>query len=308
MLLPALGRAREQARRAVCATNLHAIHQGLQTYANEYSGRFPSWGQRVPGFTSMGYGWDWDPADPSATPPSSAVYSNPRNLWILVRKQLANGKIFICPSDNDAGDPWEPADVRKVFDFQNRTQLSYSFQYQGPGGLDQDGKPVRIWNTSLRDDPRLVLMADKSPMFEARNPTQTDPTVGCDFEIVDTFVDALSGVTFGIADQKFEYVLDKQDDLDFLNSQNHRAEGQNVLRLDGSAFWAGNPWVGASYDLIWTVQDADNIDADDQSNDLVARAQGEYNVSVGNEDTLLDEWVLKPRFNKRRFPDSFLVP
>jgi prepilin-type N-terminal cleavage/methylation domain-containing protein len=41
MLLPALGAAREQARRAVCLSNLKQIGLALVMYADTYDGRFP---------------------------------------------------------------------------------------------------------------------------------------------------------------------------------------------------------------------------------------------------------------------------
>ena len=41
MLLPALSRAREQARRAVCANNLRQIALSMMVYASDYDGYFP---------------------------------------------------------------------------------------------------------------------------------------------------------------------------------------------------------------------------------------------------------------------------
>jgi len=41
ILLPSLNRAREQANRVKCASNLRQIGQGLQMYANENKGNFP---------------------------------------------------------------------------------------------------------------------------------------------------------------------------------------------------------------------------------------------------------------------------
>lgn len=41
MLLPALARAREQARRGVCMTNLKQVGLALHIYANDWGGYFP---------------------------------------------------------------------------------------------------------------------------------------------------------------------------------------------------------------------------------------------------------------------------
>ena len=41
LLLPSLTRAKEQARRILCASNLHQIAVGSVAYANDYSGQLP---------------------------------------------------------------------------------------------------------------------------------------------------------------------------------------------------------------------------------------------------------------------------
>jgi len=47
ILLPSLNRAREQANRVKCASNLRQIGQGIQMYANENRGQFPDTLDRV---------------------------------------------------------------------------------------------------------------------------------------------------------------------------------------------------------------------------------------------------------------------
>lgn len=44
ILLPSLGRARESARRIVCASNLKSLHQATMLYANNYNDQFPVFG------------------------------------------------------------------------------------------------------------------------------------------------------------------------------------------------------------------------------------------------------------------------
>ena len=47
ILLPSLNRAREQANRVKCASNLRMIGQGIQMYANENRGQFPDTMERI---------------------------------------------------------------------------------------------------------------------------------------------------------------------------------------------------------------------------------------------------------------------
>jgi len=320
ILLPALGRAREQAHRTVCMSNLHAIHQGLQAYATDNNGHFPAWpwrdqdGTLFAGFEEIGNaaGNCAGCLDDLLVPGGNEVHSNTRCLWMLVRAQLADPKLFICPSDPDAGEPFNPANVEKVYDFQNRSQVSYSFQYQGPR-LDGNN-PVSGWNTTLRDDARLVILADKSPWLvpEQDAYSTNGNTFAPDPDFVATMQNDINVGSNGqiwIDTDSYEFKVDvDKDTLSILNSQNHGGEGQAVCRLDGSVSWARHPWVGANSDCIWTVQDSSDgaIDSDDEETALEARAKGIYDDP--SKTAALQHWVAKPKFNKRKFPDSFLVP
>ncbi|MCH7592074.1 MAG: type II secretion system protein, partial [Planctomycetes bacterium] len=54
MLMPGLARAREAARRAFCANNLHQVGMALQMYADEADGRYPRLQHvRIPGEESL---------------------------------------------------------------------------------------------------------------------------------------------------------------------------------------------------------------------------------------------------------------
>jgi type II secretory pathway pseudopilin PulG len=358
ILMPALGRAREIARRTVCLANLRGIAQGCVTYAESAKGHLPSWGQTKAGFNAIGDAWDWDGVSTKtfnpavAAPTGYSPVSNTRNLWKLVQMQAADTKTWLCPSDGEAGEPFTPAVLKSqdpaassISDVQNRSQFSYVFQYQGPALVSAKGDVLRGWNTTLKDDPKLVILADSSPAFKAKNASAVQTTAASDliahsfefacdtpsstFPTGDTFVKALFNVK-GITTAKphwnpstatAEYAFTNSKDQQDLNSPNHRGEGQNFLRLDGSGDFAGDPWAGAYKDNIWTVQDAAAYEAATPTDDdiLIARMKGWYRPTATEAgqgaaatatydiDKLMPDWVRRPE-SRKDYPDSFLVP
>ncbi len=93
ILLPALARAREAARRSSCQNNLKQMGVIMKMYANESGGLFPRlhgdqpWGAVLPAACAGGT------LRASLAPQISAVYP----------EYLTDLKVLICPSDPDAG-------------------------------------------------------------------------------------------------------------------------------------------------------------------------------------------------------------
>jgi len=79
MLLPALARAREQARRAACISNLKQIGLAIKMYAQDYREYYPT--------TSAA----WSTTNPNATAAGA--------LNLLYPKYISAEKTFVCPSD-----------------------------------------------------------------------------------------------------------------------------------------------------------------------------------------------------------------
>jgi len=79
MLLPALARAREQARRAACISNLKQIGLAIKMYAQDYREYYPT--------TSAA----WSTTNPNATAAGC--------LNLLYPKYISAEKTFLCPSD-----------------------------------------------------------------------------------------------------------------------------------------------------------------------------------------------------------------
>jgi len=90
ILLPALARAREAARRASCANNLKQWGIVYKMYANEWNGRFPPWAKYEcsPGSPTVRRA-EW----PNGAPDGYAIYP----------EYLTDINIWFCPSDPDLG-------------------------------------------------------------------------------------------------------------------------------------------------------------------------------------------------------------
>jgi len=86
ILLPALARARESARRATCQNNLKQMGLIFNMYANEWDGMFPP--VRI-----------WTCDDPPQ-PARDATFNGPS----LYPEYLTDVGICVCPSDSDADD------------------------------------------------------------------------------------------------------------------------------------------------------------------------------------------------------------
>ena len=89
ILLPALARAREAARRASCANNLKQMGLVFKMYANEWNGKFPS--------LQAGY------LPYRAVHRRAPTLDLAPNIFALYPEYLTDGKVLVCPSDEDAG-------------------------------------------------------------------------------------------------------------------------------------------------------------------------------------------------------------
>ena len=101
ILLPALGRAREQSRRTACLANLRSLGQAMYLYSNACKDRLPNCAPTA----------TWD-----ATLGGRALLELAANY--------ANPKVFHCPSDTDP----EPTEITTSDYFlEDSAHLSYEF-------------------------------------------------------------------------------------------------------------------------------------------------------------------------------------
>jgi prepilin-type N-terminal cleavage/methylation domain-containing protein/prepilin-type processing-associated H-X9-DG protein len=89
LLLPAMARAREQAKTLVCLSNLRQIGQAIYSYASDNRGLLPAW--------SAVHFYPDDP--PYQDNPNSADYAGPGWPVLLARYvgQKPDGRIYQCP-------------------------------------------------------------------------------------------------------------------------------------------------------------------------------------------------------------------
>jgi len=159
VLLPSCSMAKENAKRAQCASNLSQIARGLYVYAQPDQGdKFPS--VFLPRKDSAATYWHYR----TQMPTPKDVPSPTADLWILILANSATPKLFVCPSTPDEPDPAQ--DPLAFYDFAAAKNLSYAYQYM----YDPD-RPNLGCNY---EDPTIPLAADANPYIKGGVKTMAD--------------------------------------------------------------------------------------------------------------------------------------
>ncbi|MBN2642619.1 MAG: type II secretion system protein [Victivallales bacterium] len=148
MLLPALGRARDKAKKIACSANLKQFGTALSSYCGDYNDYFPNTGKL---YNIWQENVNYEYINSRQSP----------NMFLYILKQyIVNGKVAYCPADN----------VRKHNEYQWNNLASanmqqargISYEYYGifkPNGNGTNtysfGKERRIF-----DKPVTAIMAD----------------------------------------------------------------------------------------------------------------------------------------------------
>ena len=160
MLLPALSRAREKARRAVCMNNLKQIGLGIFMYAQDYSGKEPYPGKGT-NPNIYGYSTTW-----------LKRYDIPYGLGLLYSGDyIKDGHVFYCPSDrkiyyyghNNKFDWNLPNNfIQSSYFYRNRKGKTYydGAWRQGPSGDLAKDTTGGVFRVVVADRP-----ADKQPAW-----------------------------------------------------------------------------------------------------------------------------------------------
>lgn len=142
ILLPAVGRAREQAVRVICKSNMRTLMQGVTMYVEENSAQLPycNWQPNVNKFKLYGAGWlfttpregAWDPPTlagdwSTIQPPTDGVKTGV--LWPYIK----DVRVYHCPADLPNGG-WLGTEWLTSY-IMNGAQCAYGATPPGTPGL-----------------------------------------------------------------------------------------------------------------------------------------------------------------------------
>jgi len=313
ILMPALGRARELAKRVQCQSNLSALGRSMVMYQNESKDKLPKpWRQsasdqpgvlptwqsfgaaRRPlgdfnqlGGTSLGY---------FAIPQwNTLAYLNPMEkqnvglcLYMLVRNEGTDPKSFLCPSapmddemslETISQWAWQTSNqtwkVEFWKDMQNfQSGFNLSYSYHDP------------WNKfGVQEDS--AIMADKSNLFDTFNMKPRMELAG----MVGTTPPGLPYSPMRNNDGTWTDL--EGTNINHGNSKNHKTECQNVLFMNSSVKRGTDPLMGMGGDNIYTRWGGPSLN---RYTTLDKQIAGQW----GNSDLLPILWTARGR------ADSFL--
>lgn len=273
LLMPTLGRAREQANRVKCANNLRSLGQALVMYTNGNRGDYPR--TRAVPFSGSGNGEDTagsvilddltsgnctrnrgadltvkdannDPFTVNDTFPKSPVGENniPASIFLLLRGHLVTPGVFVCPSTPAVPDTFNGQDLmsRGNFTGEGTEPGSYvtrnlSYGYADPFPMSW-AAGYHLNFTKLK--PGFAIMADMGP--GTFKPTSNS--------------------------YRTRNVNASPSEQAYMNSNNHQRQGQNVLFTDGHVDFAETVFVGINKNAIY-IPDTE-IGANDSNPDIRA--------------------------------------
>ena len=173
ILMPALGRAREQANWVKCLSNMRQLGQSFMMYCNNNKGRFPR-----PGVAAQPEDWIYWEDEPPGTNPARNISDSAIAPYL---GKPVNPEVFRCPSD----------DV-----INRRAGVNYRFSYSanylilrlpesgwpniyGPG---ESNAPLRL--TEIVSPADKIVLIDESPETVDDGCWAWQSTLGSGFNVI----------------------------------------------------------------------------------------------------------------------------
>jgi prepilin-type N-terminal cleavage/methylation domain-containing protein/prepilin-type processing-associated H-X9-DG protein len=218
ILLPSLNRAREQANRVKCASNLRQIGQGIQMYANENKGNFPrtyfqpSSSAVIAGTDGKDQANSFDPNGKAAGPVKDNDVTS--SFFLLLKTQDLTSEVFICPSSQGERDTFGGKSIQERSNF-TELPLNLTYSYIAPFPTSSARDAGFKLNYTLTSD--FAICADINPGKTGGTPS-----------------DDVTKVQPGSA----------RKDMQNANTNNHNGDGENVLYADGHVEFQNSPFCG----------------------------------------------------------------
>jgi prepilin-type N-terminal cleavage/methylation domain-containing protein/prepilin-type processing-associated H-X9-DG protein len=162
ILFPVFGRARENARRSACQSNLKQIGLGIMQYTQDYDETFPG--------ATMGYG-----GAGCAGTGNGEYVANCMKWMDLTQPYIKSTQIFDCPSDSAPNGRYQlPAALNPTNPRTTRAFGSYSTN-MGYWGVANAAGPITTYSSYGASLSAVASPATTIMIADASNPNESTP-------------------------------------------------------------------------------------------------------------------------------------